>query len=237
MPRGNNGHKESQLMSSRTEWLVFDFGGVLTVPIQQAATELCVDIGLTAEEISQALTAVQMSGQSPLNLLERGEISESEFLKTILGNLPENAASYFDGQTFAEAWFRFLKPDPFTLNLVHHCSKQGIRLALFTNNVKEWRPYWTQLVDTDDFEVIIDSSLEGMRKPERRIFERLRQSVGKNFQELLLIDDSTRNCEAARALGMEVVLWKSDQASHDALHSVLKSRYGLDIDFNVKERQ
>lgn len=58
-------------MSSRTEWLVFDFGGVLTVPIQQAATELCVDIGLTAEEISQALTAVQMSGQSPLNLLER----------------------------------------------------------------------------------------------------------------------------------------------------------------------
>lgn len=140
-------------------------------------------------------------------------------------------------QTFAEAWFRFLKPDPFTLNLVHHCSKQGIRLALFTNNVKEWRPYWTQLIDTDDFEVIIDSSLEGTRKPERRIFERLRQSVGKDFQELLLIDDSTRNCEAARALGMEVVLWKSDQASHDALHSVLKSRYGLDIDFNDEERQ
>lgn len=58
-----------------------------------------------------------------------------------------------------------------------------------------------------------------------------------DFQEFLLIDDSTRNCEAARALGMEVVLWKSDQASHDALHSVLESRYGLDIDFNVKERQ
>jgi HAD superfamily hydrolase (TIGR01509 family) len=54
------------------------------------------------------------------------------------------------------------------------------------------------------FDVAVISGHEGVAKPDRRIFELL---AGRAPGELLFVDDSPGNIEAARAFGLEAVLY------------------------------
>jgi 2-haloacid dehalogenase len=62
------------------------------------------------------------------------------------------------------------------------------------------------------FEGTVVSSAEGMVKPDPRIFQVLLERYGLQAGSTLMIDDSARNIEAARALGMPTVLFSSPQA-------------------------
>jgi 2-haloacid dehalogenase len=53
-----------------------------------------------------------------------------------------------------------------------------------------------------EFDIAVISGHVGAAKPDPRIFEILFERVGKRPQELLFVDDSLTNVEAARALGM-----------------------------------
>lgn len=57
----------------------------------------------------------------------------------------------------------------------------------------------------DDFDVAVVSGREGLIKPERAIYERLVARTGHAPGELLFIDDSAPNVEAARAFGIETI--------------------------------
>jgi putative hydrolase of the HAD superfamily len=85
---------------------------------------------------------------------------------------------------------------------------RGLRMALLTNNVREWEPHWrAKLPDIDEiFEVVVDSAFVGMRKPERGIYElTLDRLDGIPAGECLFLDDFEANCETATALGMSAV--------------------------------
>jgi 2-haloacid dehalogenase len=56
-----------------------------------------------------------------------------------------------------------------------------------------------------EFDVAVISGHEGVAKPDRRIFEILIERVGRQASELLFVDDSIRNVEAARAFGIDTV--------------------------------
>jgi 2-haloacid dehalogenase len=60
------------------------------------------------------------------------------------------------------------------------------------------------------FDVAVISGREGVAKPERRIFEILLARVGLPAGELLFVDDSLKNVEAARALGIEAIHYRPD---------------------------
>lgn len=57
------------------------------------------------------------------------------------------------------------------------------------------------------FDVAVISGREGVAKPDGRIFDILLARVGRPARELLFIDDAPRNVEAARAKGIEAVLY------------------------------
>ena len=57
------------------------------------------------------------------------------------------------------------------------------------------------------FDVAVVSGREGVAKPDRRIFELLAERTGRAPQELLFIDDAAKNVEAARAFGIESILY------------------------------
>jgi 2-haloacid dehalogenase len=57
----------------------------------------------------------------------------------------------------------------------------------------------------NEFDHAVISGHVGAAKPDRRIFEILFERVGRQPQELLFIDDSLSNIEAARALGMGAI--------------------------------
>ena len=59
------------------------------------------------------------------------------------------------------------------------------------------------------FDGLVISGLEGSAKPDRRIFDVLLQRYGLDPHRCVFIDDSARNIEAARELGMIALLYRS----------------------------
>jgi HAD superfamily hydrolase (TIGR01509 family) len=58
-----------------------------------------------------------------------------------------------------------------------------------------------------DFDVAVVSGHVGVAKPDRRIFEILVERTGRRPEELLFVDDSAKNVEAARAFGIAAILY------------------------------
>jgi epoxide hydrolase-like predicted phosphatase len=93
----------------------------------------------------------------------------------------------------------------------------GVRTAIVTNNVREFREGWMSLLPTEElFDILVDSSELGIRKPDPRIYRHtLAELGGVSAQEAVFLDDYRANVEAARRLGMHGIVVGSDPA--DAL--------------------
>src|SRR6187551_3805361 len=88
--------------------------------------------------------------------------------------------------------------------------ERGYRMAILTNNVREWEPHWRSMLPVDEiFELVVDSGFEGVRKPDPAIYELTLERLGVAPQAALFLDDLEVNCEAARVLGMEAVWFRS----------------------------
>jgi epoxide hydrolase-like predicted phosphatase len=107
-----------------------------------------------------------------------------------------------------DVYFEHLHPNPAMIDCMRELRGRGLRMALLTNNVREWEPQWrAKLPEIDEiFEVVVDSAFVGMRKPDREIYELTLERLGDvEAAECLFVDDVDVNCEAARALGMQAV--------------------------------
>ncbi|MEY2467392.1 MAG: putative hydrolase of the superfamily, partial [Actinomycetota bacterium] len=86
--------------------------------------------------------------------------------------------------------------------------RDGFKTALVTNNVREGSKMWRSLMSVDElFDVVIDSSEVGMRKPNRAIFDLALQQLGvTDPTSAVFLDDLDSNVAAARAIGMHAIL-------------------------------
>jgi epoxide hydrolase-like predicted phosphatase len=82
----------------------------------------------------------------------------------------------------------------------------GYRTALLTNNAREWEASWRGLIPVDElFDVVVDSSAVGLRKPDVEIYRLTCARLGVDPQRCLFVDDLRCNVDAAESLGMEVL--------------------------------
>jgi putative hydrolase of the HAD superfamily len=88
---------------------------------------------------------------------------------------------------------------------------RGFRMAMLTNNIREWEPLWRVKLPVDEiFEVVVDSAFVGMRKPERGIYELTLERLGDvRAEECVFVDDVDVNCAMATELGMTAVHYAS----------------------------
>ena len=63
------------------------------------------------------------------------------------------------------------------------------------------------------FDVILDSSAVGLRKPDPAIYRLTCERLGLDLAECLFVDDLECNVAAARALGMEALLCSDGPAT------------------------
>jgi putative hydrolase of the HAD superfamily len=99
---------------------------------------------------------------------------------------------------------------------------RGYRMALCTNNVREWDPLWRAKLPVDEiFGVVVDSGFVGTRKPERRIYELTLERLGVPPEASLLIDDIEINCTAARELGLQAVWFRSTEQARAEVEAAL----------------
>ena len=206
-----------------TQAVVSDFGGVLTTPLIDGFLAYQEASGVTTEQLGQAMQRVaETRGENPLFALERGEIEEAEFGRLLREELPEG----FDLLDLREHYFAELRPNTAMIEFMRELREHGLRMALCTNNVREWEPLWrAKLPELDEiFEVVIDSAFVGTRKPEPRIFELTLAQLGDGlrFEDCLLVDDLDVNCAGAEELGMESVRFEDTDQAIAAIEAALR---------------
>jgi putative hydrolase of the HAD superfamily len=201
--------------------VISDFGGVLTTPLIESFLAYQRESGISLEDMGVAMGRMmqQDGGRHPLFELEKGNISERDFTARLGAELGREVTSMRD------TYFEHLYPNEPMISYLRGLRGDGLRLALLTNNVREWEPLWrAKLPDVEElFEVIVDSAFVGMRKPEPEIYyltlERL--GGGLRFEECLFLDDIEVNCEAARALGMTAVRFHDNEQAIGEMQAAL----------------
>ena len=208
---------------SGIETIVCDFGGVLTSPLLGAFTAYGEASGIGLEQLGQAIaTVAQRDGENPLFALETGAVTEEKFLTELESALSDQLGSPVSMHGFAEHYFSGLHPNEPMIELMRSLRARGLRMAICTNNVREWEPLWRAKLPVDEiFELVVDSAFVGMRKPDPRIYALTLERLGMPAQSALLIDDTEINCGAARGFGMQAVWFRSnDQAIEEIERAV-----------------
>ena len=198
-------------MSGGVEAIVSDFGGVLTTPLIQSFAAVQDETGIPMEELGKAMSRIEAAeGVHPLFELEKGRVSEPDFLERLAAELEPALGHRPEMHRFREIYFEALHPNESMIELMRELKQAGHRMALLTNNVREWEPLWRTMLPVDEiFELVVDSAFVGMRKPDHEIYElTLERLDGIPAEACLFIDDIEVNCEAARAVGMAAVHYR-----------------------------
>ncbi len=80
-------------------------------------------------------------------------------------------------------------------------------MALLTNNVREWEPLWRSMLPELDeiFEVVVDSAVVGMRKPDPAIYRLACDRLDVLPDRAAFVADLHVNVEGARAVGLNAI--------------------------------
>jgi epoxide hydrolase-like predicted phosphatase len=207
---------------SSAKAIVSDFGGVLTTPLGNSFAAWSRESGIPLEDLGRALAAsAERHDEHPLFVLERGELSEEEFVGRLERELGGDRR--LDGM--ADTYFAHLERNHEMIDLVAELRGRGLRTALLTNNVREWEPRWRSMLPELDeiFEVVVDSAFVGMRKPEHEIYHLTVERLGGGIraEDCVFVDDIAINCDAAREVGMRAVLFETTEQARGEIELAL----------------
>jgi putative hydrolase of the HAD superfamily len=205
------------------EAIITDFGGVLTGPLVDSLVAFQNSSGISLEELGQAIAVVAArQGANPVFELETGRMTEDAFLRALEAQLTAALSRPVELHGFGERYFEHLHPNQAMIDYMRDLRARGYRMAICTNNVREWEPLWRAKLPGDEiFDVIVDSAFVGSRKPEPRIFEITLERLGVAAASALLVDDVEVNCSVARELGLSAVWFRDTDQAIAEIESVL----------------
>jgi putative hydrolase of the HAD superfamily len=162
-------------------------------------------------------------GVHPLFALERGEITEAEFLARLGRGLEAELGRPVSLHGFGERLMNALEPNRELFD--HFAALQrdrGLRFALCTNNVREWEPLWRAKLPVDDlFETVVDSAFVGTRKPEPEIYAITLERLELPASACVFLDDLQLNVEAAEEAGMQAIVYRDTAQAITDLEALL----------------
>jgi putative hydrolase of the HAD superfamily len=210
---------------SRVEAVVSDFGGVLTSPLLGSFVKFQESSGISLEQLGQAMAAaVARDGGHPLFELETGRMTEADFLHRLERELTGLTGHEVTLEGFSERYFEHLHPNAEMIEYMRELRGRGYRMAICTNNVREWEPLWRAKLPVDEiFDHVIDSAFVGTRKPEPRIYELTLERLGVAAANVVFVDDVEANCDTARALGMSAVWFRDTEQAIAELERALSA--------------
>jgi putative hydrolase of the HAD superfamily len=203
---------------------VSDFGGVLTSPLMDAFGRLQEGIDVPPEAYGEAMAhSLAHDGVHPLFALERGEISDAEFLVRVERGLEATLGRAVSLHGLGERLMDALHPNHELFDHFRALKRaNGLRLALCTNNVREWEPLWRAKLPIDEvFDVVVDSAFVGTRKPEPEIYALTLERIGLPATQCVFLDDLEVNVHAAREAGMHGIVYRDNATAIAELHSLL----------------
>jgi putative hydrolase of the HAD superfamily len=183
--------------------VLFDFGGViLTSPFEGfAAYERRV--GLPPGTI-RSINSTDADTNAWARL-ERAQIDIDEFVELFEAEA-RSAGHVLSGAEVLECLRGEVRPE--MVSAIRRL-KPRFAIGLLTNNFVTGSPDWSaggsfhELVDL--FDVVVESSRVGMRKPERRFYELALEELDIAAHEAVFLDDLGVNLKPARAMGMATI--------------------------------
>ena len=203
--------------------VISDFGGVITTPLTEAFTRAHEEMGIPLSALREAMALLaSRHPEPPLFVLERGQMTEPEFMAMVQGALGEVLGR---DVTLDDYGIRIMgaveRNEPLLDYYQRLRDERGIRLAVLTNNVREWHDAWRTRLRIDElFELVVDSAFEGMRKPEPEIYAVVLSRLGLPAGACAFVDDVEVNVVAAREAGMHAIHFRDTEqaiAELDAL--------------------
>lgn len=200
------------------EAVVFDYGGVLSVsPFgRMAEWERALDLapGTIADLMGYGLDVAEPEPGAPYSnkwhLLEIGAIGIDEYADWVF----ERSAAVFgepvDLRTVVGGGFSSMGILWPMVHEVQRLHRLGYRLAVCTNNIAAFRDTWQAQLPIRLFDVVVDSSEEGVRKPDPAIYELTAERLGVELAACAFLDDHPANIAAAHALGMHAICVRDD---------------------------
>ena len=205
--------------------VVSDFGGVLTAPLVNGFRAFQEEAGIPLEAFGQAMAVLgARHGTNPLHELETGRIDEAAFLSELGAQLTADLGRSVELHGFGETYLEHLEPNQRLISYMRELRDRGYRMAICTNNIREWEQLWRAKLPVDEiFEVVVDSSAVGARKPERRIYDITLDQLGVPAEAAVFVDDLEINCDAAQELGMKTVWFRDNDQAIPEIEAALKS--------------
>ena len=204
--------------------VISDFGGVLTSPLFESFAAWQRESGLSFETLGTAMVrAAERSGLHPLYELEKGTLTEAEFLRMLEAELGPGTSL----RGMRDVYFEHLHPNGPMIDFMAALRGRGLRMALLTNNVREWEPQWRAKLPEIDaiFEVVVDSAFFFMGTPATEIYTLTLERLGGDVraEECVFVDDLDVNCETARALGMRPVHFVSAEQAIPEIERLVRA--------------
>jgi putative hydrolase of the HAD superfamily len=197
---------------ARYRAVIFDFGGVISTPPLQGLRLFCESTGISLDALRQLFSAPDGAWAR----FEMNRLSQEEFVRAF--EAEASALGYpLDGNAFLQAFFDGMAVRPDMLAVVR-ALRGRYKLGCITNNVRGG--HRNPLLD-ELFDVVVESSKEGLRKPDPRIYQIACERLGVRPEEAIFLDDIGANLKPARALGMATIKVDETTSAIDELERLL----------------
>jgi len=138
--------------------------------------------------------------------LERGELSMDAFADALEAEALA-AGFQLDARRLMGRIATSFGPRPEMARAIERIRSSGLRTAALTNNWADEARSSTPngLHETELFDVIVESSVEGLRKPDPRIYTLALARLDVLASEAVFLDDLGMNLKPAREMGMATI--------------------------------
>ncbi|MCR9096735.1 MAG: HAD family phosphatase [bacterium] len=192
----------------RRSAVLFDLGGVVLGSPLHAIRDYEAELGLDRNAINRVAADTAPTGA--WSRLERGELEMEAFYPAFEADCLA-AGIEMDAREMMGRMAASSEPRPMMLEAIRLLREADFRVGALTNN-------WAHTGDDERpqqndgtralkalFDVFIESSVEGLRKPDPRIYELACDRMGKRPHEMIFLDDIGPNLKPPRAMGMATI--------------------------------
>ncbi|MHC5060644.1 MAG: HAD family hydrolase [Planctomycetota bacterium] len=204
------------MKTKKTESVIFDWGGVLIDDPEPGLVRYCAAaLGVSEEQFRKACNKFEAD-------FRKGAISEDTFWIQLAGelNVSKPAVLSLWGEAFAKVY----QPKEDMFLLVSSLQKNGYKTALLSNTEIPAMQYFYQQ-HYGMFDVLVFSCWEGIKKPDRKIYELALEKLGTRPVEAAFIDDKPACIKGAQEAGLKTILFEN-------IGQVKKSLASLGVQIN-----
>jgi putative hydrolase of the HAD superfamily len=218
-------------MSGSRPALVLDFGGPVLLTVFELVAQ---SPGSPAHELLHGRGPLAPPGSDPdWDELQAGRITERAYWAHRSQEWHAAGGEGRDIRALIAHLFEPARPELVrdgARALIRDARSAGIPVGILTNDMKAFHTdEWIAAMDVlQEVDVIVDGSVEGVLKPDPRLYELLGERLGVDLPDMVFLDDQATNIRGAEAIGIPSVWF--DVVDPESSYAEVRKLLGLPPD-------